>query len=194
MFTNTKKEVEQIKNVSYDTKKEIRSIKKEIGVMKNNAYIPKITYVKNEKPNVINYIREEIKVLNNDSVNIKNKLIITKKCLNIFNKRERVNKDNINNTNVIMQNIKKGLREAKKDYNSTINICKIIIINNKVIGKKRGLHKPIVKNNKITINHEIITMLQKNPISQGYGINILYMNSFYLENLEVRYQVMVKLP
>ena len=171
MFTNTKKEVEQIKNVSYDTKKEIRSIKKEIGVMKNNAYIPKITYVKNEKPNVINYIREEIKVLNNDSANIKNKLIITKKCLNIFNKRERVNKDNINNTNVIIQNIKKGLREAKKDYNSTINIRKIIIINNKVIGKKRGLHKPIVKNNKITINHEIITMLQKNPISQGYGIN-----------------------
>ena len=139
MFTNMKKEVEQIKNVSYDIKKEIRSVKKEIGVMKNNAYIPNITYVKNEKPNVINYIREEIKVLIYDSVNIQNKLIITKKCLNIFNKRERVNKDNINNTNVIIQNIKKGLREAKKDYNSTINICKMIIINNKVIGKKKRI-------------------------------------------------------
>ena len=139
MFTNMKKEVEQIKNVSYDIKKEIRSVKKEIGVMKNNAYIPNITYVKNEKPNVINYIREEIKVLNNDSMNIQNKLIITKKCLNIFNKRERVNKDNINNTNVIIQNIEKGLHEAKKDYNSTINICKMIIINNKVIGKKKRI-------------------------------------------------------
>ena len=54
--------------------------------------------------------------------------------------------------------------KAKKDYNSTINTCKIIIIKNKVIRKKGELHKPIVKNNKITINHEIITMLRKNPI------------------------------
>ena len=132
--------------------------------MKNNAYTPKITYVKIEKPNVINNIREEIKVLNKDSANIKNKLVITKKCLNIFNKRERVNRDNINNTNVIIQNIKKGLRKAKKDYNSTINVCKIVIDNNKVICKKRELHKPLVKNNKITINHEIITMLRRNNV------------------------------
>ena len=94
--------MEQIKNDSYNIKKNIRSIKKEIGVMKNNAYTPKITDVKTGKPNVINNIREEIKVLNKDSANIKNKLILTKKYLNIFNKRERVNRDNINNTNVII--------------------------------------------------------------------------------------------
>ena len=38
----------------------------------------------------------------------------------------------------VNKNIKKGLRVAKKDYNSTINICKIII-NNKVIGKKEKI-------------------------------------------------------
>ena len=164
MFSDVKKELEQTKNDSYHIKKNIRSIKKEIEVMKNNAYTPKITYVKIEKPHAINNIREEIKVLNKDSANIKNKLVITKKCLNIFNKRERVNRDNINNTNVIIQNIKKGLRKAKKDYNSTINVCKIVIDNNKVICKKRELHKPLVKKNKITINHEIVTMLRRNNV------------------------------
>ena len=110
IFSNMKKEIDQIKNDYYCLKRKIRSIKKEIGVMKSNAYTPKITYVKIEKPNLINNIREEIKVLNKDIANIKNRSIITKKFLNIFNKRERVNKDNINNTNVIIQNIIKGLR------------------------------------------------------------------------------------
>ena len=129
-------QLEKIKNGPYHIKKNIRSIKKEIGLIKNDAYIPKITYVKIEKPNVINDIREKIKVLNNDSVNIQNNLKFTKKFLNIFMKREQTNRDNINNTNVIMQNIKKGLYKAKKGYNFTINICKIIN-NNTVQSNKR---------------------------------------------------------
>ena len=83
MFSNMKKE--QIKNDYYHIRKNIRSIKKEIGVMKNNTYTPKKTYIEIEKTNVINNIREEIKVLNKDITNIRNKLIITKKCLNILN-------------------------------------------------------------------------------------------------------------
>ena len=74
-----KKEIEQIKNDYYYLKRKIRSIKKEIRVMKSNSYTPKIIYVKIEKPNVINNIREEIEVLNKNIANIKNKLIITKK-------------------------------------------------------------------------------------------------------------------
>ena len=43
MFSNMKKEIDQIKNDYYRIRKNIRSIKKEIGIMKNNAYTPKKT-------------------------------------------------------------------------------------------------------------------------------------------------------
>ena len=54
-------------------------------------------------------------------------------------KRERVNKYNINNTRVIIKDIKKGLCNTKEEYNLTINICKTIINkrasdNKKVLG------------------------------------------------------------
>ena len=61
-----------------------------------------------------------------------------------------------------IQDIKKGLRNAKKEYNSSIKVC--ISINKKVQGNKKELHKPLVKIDGISINHEIITTLRKNYV------------------------------
>ena len=113
LFVSMKKQLVDIKNDSYDTKKSIKSHRKEILVIKENTYINKITFVKTGKPDVNGVIRNEIKILANNNTKIKNKFMVVNKCLNIFNKREQGNRNNINNTSIIIQNIKKGLRNAK---------------------------------------------------------------------------------
>ena len=82
--------------------------------------------------------------------------------------------------------IKKVLHKAKKDYNSTINICKIT--SNKVLCKKRELHKPTVKNNKITINHELITMLRKNPLLLARDMELILRKFVYEKFLSRKFR------
>ena len=122
IFINMMKQVGQIKNDSYDIKKKIKR------QIKYNTYINKITYVKIEKPNIIiDNIKSDIEIVTNNIRHIKNKFQFTNKCLKIHMKRERVNKDNINNTRVIIKDIKKGFCNTKEEYNLAINICKTII-------------------------------------------------------------------
>lgn len=80
--------------------------------------------------------------------------------LNIFRKKERRNRNDINKACNTIQDIKKCLRNAKKQYNSTIKVC--ISINNKVQGNKKELQKPIVEIIEVKNNYEKITMLRKN--------------------------------
>ena len=61
-----------------------------------------------------------------------------------------------------IQHIKKGLRNAKKEYNSTIKVC--ISINKKAQGNKKELQKPIVTIAEVNNNYEKITIFQKNYV------------------------------
>ena len=61
-----------------------------------------------------------------------------------------------------IQHIKKGLRNAKKEYNSTIKVC--ISINKKAQGNKKELQKPIVTIAEVNNNYEKITMFRKNYV------------------------------
>lgn len=61
-----------------------------------------------------------------------------------------------------IQHIKKGLRNAKKEYNSTTKVC--ISINKKAQGNKKELQKPIVTIAEVNNNYEKITMFRKNYV------------------------------
>ena len=87
---------------------------------------------------------------------------LSNKYLNIFRKRERGNRDSINKTGAIIQDIKKGLHNTKKEYNLAINACKTI--NKKICGNKKELQKPIVKIVDVNKNYDQIIMLQRDYV------------------------------
>ena len=157
-----KKELEQSKNDSYYIKKSFKSHRKEIRIIKKDSYINKITFVKIEKHINFYDIEKEIEIITKKTSNINNKLQLSNKYLNIFRKRERGNRDNINKTGAIIQDIKKGLHNTKKEYNLAINACKTI--NKKICGNKKELQKPIVKIVDVNKNYDQIIMLQRDYV------------------------------
>ena len=185
-FDDIQKELELIKNESYYIKKNIKSHKKEIGKIKNNAFIEKVFFVKNEKLNIKGNIRNEINELANNTHDIRKMLQVVNKCLIIFKEREHANRELINKTSVIIHNNKKRVRNASNGYNFIVDRCNTIIkkihSNKKIQGNKKELHKPLVKINnvnKIDINHEKIAMLRKSYMLLGRDIELILRKFIY---------------
>ena len=81
-------------------------------------------------------------------------------------KRERVNKDNIHNTRVIIKDIKKGFCNTKEEYNLAINICKTII-NKKASGNEKVLQKLIIHKKEMGVDKKNKVIDQVNEITQA---------------------------
>ena len=191
-FDDIQKELELIKNESYYIKKNIKSNKKEIGKIKNNALIEKVFFVKNEKLNIKGNIRNEINELASNTHDIRKMLQVVNKCLVIFKGREHANRELSNKTCVIIHSNKKRVHNASEDYNFIVDRCNTIIkkihsnkkihSHKKIQGNKKELHKPLVKINnvnKIDINHEKITMLRKNYVLLGRDMELVLRKFIY---------------
>ena len=65
LFGSMKKQLDLIKKDSYYIKKDIKSYRKEILVIKEKTYINKITFVKIEKHDILQDIKKQITIINN---------------------------------------------------------------------------------------------------------------------------------
>ena len=183
IYASIKKESYAIKNSIDTNKKQICDIKKVpdaihltrkfILDIKNNISN------NNKKSYAISNIRKHIELITKKINASANKWLKANKRLNAFNNREHANRRNIKKNIGIIKKARKSLFNAKKAYNHTIDLCKIINtthINNKICANGKKLQSAIVKSNKICAdskkpqadivkinkisdNHEVITML-----------------------------------
>ena len=183
IYASIKKESYAIKNSIDTNKKHICDIKKVPDAI--NLTRKFILDIKskisnnNKKSYAISNIRKHIELITKKINASANKWLKANKRLNAFNNWEHANRRKIKKNIGIIKKARKSLFNAKKAYNHTNDLCKIINkthINNKICVNGKKLQSAIVKSNKIcanskkpqadivkinkiSVNHEIITML-----------------------------------